>query len=179
MDFISIIVVRYTVKMITRNKAFAFILSIILPISVPVFAQDLEEDYTNVAAMALPERSMPLVNYQQDWQQFTQVVSDSQVSSLTALRDDEAKRTKSQNQETINTIQEVNKAVSKIAFKTPEGKQVKKDFIAFNDASIDAVLRESEWENNENLAVEVTQKLETLNAQLVQSMMDLKLLAEE
>mgnify|MGYP003559383572 CR=1 FL=1 len=153
--------------------------TIALPFSLTAFANEVEEDYSNVSAMALPERTAPLVDYQQDLQELLAILNTANLNTLKGLGGEGNVFNEEENQKAIVLIQDINKAISSKTFKTDAGNTVKAALIAFNNASVDTISTHAKWQNNRELQVQISENIAQLNQDLLQAILDLKYLAEE
>lgn len=125
------------------------------------------------------KRTMPVTAYQQDFATFQNKIEEAAEKAMS-----DATKTKTQNKEELQKIvikdsEMLTQSMRTAVFKTPEGKKLQADFIAFNNDGIQLLLSESKWRNDQALQEQLIQKSVQLHQNLIQSIADLQTLTEE
>lgn len=125
------------------------------------------------------KRTMPVTAYQQDFATFQNKIEEAAEKAMS-----DATKTKTQNKEELQKIvikdsEMLTQSMRTAVFKTPEGKKLQADFIAFNNDGIQLLLSESKWRNDQALQEQLIQKSVQLHQNLIQAIADLQTLTEE
>ena len=160
------------------NKRIIFVLGILSAICglTPVYA---DAPYTSQTTEIYEEQEYNQKDYQDDYAEFIQMYSNIDQQSVTAISVNSDQLDSKELSRVIKGIQAVSNSARNLSFKTPEGQQLQKDFIANNDFSIQAFKQHNQLVKDRNLQKQLSIQAGKLEQQLAESLYALKNLAEQ